>query len=823
MRTLEATTDYVAISTPDGMLTYLNAAGREAAGIALDASLHGALSSQLHPAWAYEIIRHEGVPGSVADGVWRGETAFLRHDGREIPVSQIILSHTGAAGVEFFSTIMRDISQRKLEDVARIEWANRYDAAIRASGQLLFDWDSLSHEITYAGNTEQIIGYSIPELTGGLDQFRKFIHPEDLPIFDEEIQRVELSRDPFFAEFRVCRKDGRCTVIQAKGYFFIDREGRLSRMIGFFADITEQRRAQQEVAEAHDLLEARVERRTAELATAYAVIQERARQQEAVAQLGQRALAGANIRSLLSETTELVRTILKLDYCSVLEFDSENNDFSVAAATGWPKPIHHLRFPADTGSLAGLTLLKGEPVVLENAATETRFAISDTLRESSVTSGVSVMIAAGEHPMGVLVAFSRVPRIFTQDNIYFLQSVANLLTAAIARERAEESVRRSSEHAEKASRAKSEFLSRMSHELRTPLNAILGFTQLLELEHSTPSQIESIEHISRAGKHLLSLINEVLDIARLESGRLALHKEPVPIAAFLSETVELIRPLAVRHGLKLTLETPAASGARHAFADRQRLKQVLLNLLSNAVKYNKPGGSIIVSGSAPAPGRVRLTVSDTGFGISPEKLERLFVPFERLGAESSDIEGTGIGLALSRGIAAALGGDLGVTSEVGVGSAFWIELAEAEAPPPTVLSTPPIPVADSPEILTTSTVLYIEDQDLNLRLVERIFMNQPGFKLISAMQGGIGLDLAREHRPDLILLDLNLPDIPGEEVLARIKSDPEMCDTPVIMVSADAMGDRIERLLEAGAANYLTKPYRVAEFMKMVRATLLRK
>ncbi len=821
VRILEATTDYVAISTPSGALTYLNGAARDAAGIAHDSSLENVNFSQLHPAWAYEIVRQEGIPVAMSEGDWKGETAFLCHDGKEIPVSQLILSHTGPSGVEFISTIMRDISERKREEVARIEWANRYDAAIRASGQLLFDWDSISNEITYAGNTEQILGYSMTELRGGLDRFRKLIHPDDAAEFDQEIQRVAVSRDPIFAEFRVHRKDHRCVYVQAKGYFFLDRAGRLSRMIGFLADITEQRHAHEEVARVHDMLEARVEERTAELAHAYAVIQDRALQQEAVAQLGHRALAGADLGVLLTETAALVRSILKVDYCSVMELAEGGHEFSIRASAGWADEFTTMRVPAGSGSQSGYTIQTGVPVISENLNAERRFEISTTLRECGVTSSVSVMIAAGEQPMGVLAAFSRPTRKFTQDDVYFLQSVANVLTAAISRQRAEEIIREASAQADKANRAKSDFLSRMSHELRTPLNAILGFTQLLELEETTPSQAESIEHISRAGQHLLSLINEVLDVARLESGRLALHVEPIQVSEFLRGTVDLIRPLATRHAISVTIDHRGAPADIHVQGDRQRLKQVLLNLLSNAVKYNRKGGSIRVRTSRTVLDRLRISVQDTGLGIAQEKMVRLFIPFERLGAESTEIEGSGIGLALSRGIVDALGGELGVDSVQGEGSTFWVELPVANAPEGDsgnhlIQTIPPPP----PPAGRISTVLYIEDQDLNLRLVERILLQRPEYKLISTMQGRLGIELAREHRPDVILLDLNLPDVAGEEVLARMKADPAICNIPVIMVSADAMGDRIEKLLASGASNYLTKPYKVGEFLRVIRETL---
>jgi CheY-like chemotaxis protein/anti-sigma regulatory factor (Ser/Thr protein kinase) len=364
----------------------------------------------------------------------------------------------------------------------------------------------------------------------------------------------------------------------------------------------------------------------------------------------------------------------------------------------------------------------------------------------------------------------------------------------------------------------------MSHELRTPLNAILGFTQLLEADALSPSQAESVLHITRAGKHLLLLINEVLDIARIESGRLALSPESVELTPFLAEALDLIRPLASRHQIELVLESTATAVPHWVLADRQRFQQVLLNLFSNAVKYNRVGGRVTVSVGEEGE-RIRIAVTDTGHGIAPEKQPRLFVPFERLGAESTEIEGTGIGLALSRGIMTALQGELNFQSRVGEGSTFSVVLPRAAQ---TSTSTAPVqpappPAAPKPANGAPRLVLYIEDQDLNLRLVERIFHSRPQYRLLTAMQGGLGLDLAREHHPDLILLDLNLPDMAGDEVLRRLKADPTMRDIPVLMVSADAMGDRIEDLLASGATGYLTKPYKVGDFLRIIEETLVRR
>lgn len=368
--------------------------------------------------------------------------------------------------------------------------------------------------------------------------------------------------------------------------------------------------------------------------------------------------------------------------------------------------------------------------------------------------------------------------------------------------------------ADRASQAKSEFLSRMSHELRTPLNAILGFGQLLQMDPLSPKQHEHVEDILTGGRHLLELINEVLDITRIEAGRLTISPEPVSVREIVQESLGLIAPLSVQEDVQLEDET-AGIPEQFVVADRQRLKQVLLNLLSNAVKYNRKGGLVAVSCETMPEGRLRIKVSDTGPGIAQEQLERLFVPFERLGAEQTAIEGTGLGLALSKRLVEAMGGTLGVDSIVDQGSSFWVELALAEGAGPQ--ERQPLPgLAEPQPSHTVGTILYIEDNLSNLKLVQNLIDLRPGIQIIPAMQGRLGLDLARQHRPELILLDVNLPDMRGDEVLRRLKAAPETRDIPIVVISADATPGRVAQLSAAGAQAYLTKPLDV----KMLLAVL---
>ena len=382
------------------------------------------------------------------------------------------------------------------------------------------------------------------------------------------------------------------------------------------------------------------------------------------------------------------------------------------------------------------------------------------------------------------------------------------------RRRTEDEARRAWAEADRANRAKSEFLSRMSHELRTPMNAVLGFAQLLELDDLSDEQRESVEQILRAGNHLLALINEVLDVARIEAGKLSLSLEPVDADETLHEAVDLIRPLAADRGVTLSVDTGGEDVCVRA--DRQRLKQVLLNLLSNAVKYNRTSGRVDVTVRRQPNESIRVCVTDTGAGISREQLERLFQPFERLDADAGSVEGTGLGLTLSKGLVEAMDGRIGVDSRLGEGSTFWFELEALEPRLPLEPGTTDHE-RETATVGHAGSVLYIEDNLSNLKLVEQVFARFPHIELLAAMQGTLGLDLAREHRPDLILLDLHLPDVDGEEVLARLRAEPETAAIPVVVVSADVTPGRLERLLASGADDYLPKPIDVSRFMQTLR------
>jgi signal transduction histidine kinase/CheY-like chemotaxis protein len=397
-----------------------------------------------------------------------------------------------------------------------------------------------------------------------------------------------------------------------------------------------------------------------------------------------------------------------------------------------------------------------------------------------------------------------------------------LLDQAIEEQNVE--LKRARAAAEKANLAKSEFLSSMSHELRSPLNAILGFAQLINSDSPPPTaaQAASIDQILHAGWYLLELINEILDLAQIESGRLALSSEPTSLAEVMFECQAMIEPQGQKRGIKM--EFPQFDLPCFVEADRTRLKQVLINLLSNAIKYNQPNGTVVVDAdcATSTPGRTRVSVKDTGAGLPPDKLTQLFQPFNRLGQERSTEEGTGIGLVMSKRLVELMGGEIGVESTVGSGSVFWFELNRAAAPE--LVAGPTESAADSQELVeheaALRTLLYVEDNPANLTLIEQLIARRPDMRLLSARDGNRGIQLARAHRPQVILMDINLPGISGIEALRILREDPLTAHIPVVALSANAMPRDIEKGLQAGFFRYLTKPIKVNEFMQTLDVAL---
>jgi PAS domain S-box-containing protein len=444
---------------------------------------------------------------------------------------------------------------------------------------------------------------------------------------------------------------------------------------------------------------------------------------------------------------------------------------------------------------------------LDSAAAQGRFEVEGwRMRKDGSMFWANVVFTAIRDPAGNARGFAKLTRDLTER-----RQVEQTLTLAKGA-------------AEKANLAKSEFLSSMSHELRSPLNAILGFAQLMESDATpaTPSQKASIDEILRAGWYLLELINEILDLAQIESGKLSLSPEPTSLAEVILECQAMIEPQAQAHGIRMTF--PQFDVPCFVAADRTRLKQVLINLLSNAIKYNKTGGTVVVDRAGSTAERIRLNVRDTGAGLPPEKLAQLFQPFNRLGQEHGAEQGTGIGLVMSKRLVELMGGVLEVESTVGVGSVFSWELDAAAAPELDAKPGEPEPAAvaraQAQPGAPLRTLLYVEDNPANLKLVEQLIARRPTLRLLTAVDGNQGIQLARAHQPDVILMDINLPGISGIEALKILRDDPATARIPVVALSANAMPRDIEKGLAAGFVSYLTKPIKVNEFMKALDAAL---
>jgi signal transduction histidine kinase/ActR/RegA family two-component response regulator len=393
-----------------------------------------------------------------------------------------------------------------------------------------------------------------------------------------------------------------------------------------------------------------------------------------------------------------------------------------------------------------------------------------------------------------------------------------------ARKRVESELHEAMAAADRANRAKSDFLSSMSHELRTPLNAILGFAQLLESGTPPPTgtQRRSIDQILKAGWYLLELINEILDLALIESGKLTLSNEPVSLAEVMTECRAMIEPQARQREIGMSF--PAFRVPLFIKADRTRIKQVLINLLFNAVKYNRPHGSVAVECVPGTPGSICIRVRDTGLGLTAEQVAQLFQPFNRLGKEAGPEEGTGIGLVVTKRLVELMGGTIGAQSTAGAGSVFWVEFPVTAAPQLLLAedgyaaAAAPLPADGSPP----RCVLYVEDNPANLELVAQLIARRQDLRMVSATDGQLGVDYARALLPQVILMDINLPGLSGTEAMKLLRADPATAHIPIIALSANAVPRDIKQGLEDGFFDYITKPIVVSRFMQALDDALLR-
>ena len=625
----------------------------------------------------------------------------------------------------------------------------------------------------YAGAAAEDTILPVELLAPTVEGWISAVAPEDRERVRTELARVVNPGDILKIEYRVVIRGGETRWMTVRAQFHA-ADGNPARLLGVLSDITERRNAALEI-----------ERQALELAVS---------------------------KQALEQQTRILQSILDSMGDGVVVADTKGTFLVFNPAARQTLGGHGFSGgPDQWAEHYGLYLPDGASLYPSDQLPFVR-----AIRGESVDAA-EVFVKRPGAAEGAWVSINARPLRHQDGNIGGGVMVLRDITAAKQDAEALEFAKR---EAEAANHAKSEFLSRMSHELRTPLNSILGFAQLLQLAQLTDQNRDNVEQILKGGYHLLDLINEILDLARIEAGRLSLSPEPVHLREALKDALDLVRPLAAERNINLNPEIPICCD-HHVRADRQRLKQVLLNLLSNAIKYNREGGSVLLSCETTPENRLRIEVADSGSGISPEGLKRIFTPFERLNADETEVGGTGLGLALARRLIEAMGGTISVESAVGLGSKFSIDLELLDDPSKRLDEHPAVAelardAADS----RRGTVLYIEDNLSNLRLIERIMEHCQGVRLITAMQGQLGLDLAQIHTPDWILLDIHLPDINGEEVLKRLRRNPRTRDIPVTILSADATRAQIHRMLSAGARDYLTKPVDVRQLLQLLEQTL---
>ncbi len=653
-----------------------------------------------------------------------------------------------------------DITERKEAETAFAATAERLRLALEVTGLGTWDWNIKTDHSVWSPEHNTMFDLPREQRAGNHEQWLARLHPEDRERSDRELRVALAERRDFRFEIRAVHQDGSVHWIVSNGRAYYDAAGQPARMLGVVRDITADREASAALRESEQRFRL------------------------------------ANFHSPLP----------------IMLFTDDGEILQVNEA--WVR-------------LTGYT--RQELVT-----------VKDWLERACPTAAVA------EKAQRSLARFSREPgasvespdrRIRCADGTERIwdmsiaclgrlpdgRSLRILSSIDVTTRRHDEiALRQAKEEAERANAAKSLFLSRMSHELRTPLNAILGFGQVLSLSTLEEREARCVDFMLKAGKHLLALVDEILDLARVDTGGLVLKLGDIRFDLLARECVGFTSKMAQARDIRCTVEAPPAE-CRLVWADEQRLRQVLLNLLSNAIKYNREGGTVTIR-CEPAPrDRLSLSVSDTGPGISPEDLGRLFVPFERLGHEYGEVEGSGLGLVVSRRLAEAMDGSLTVQSEVGQGSTFRIELPRARTPAePAALAHSVAPsLPGTAKKAAAATLLYVEDNESNVQVMETVVARlRPQWRFLSAKDGQAGLARARENAPDLILLDLQLPGLQGDAVLTELRRSPGTAQTPVLILSADATAHSRERLLSLGANGYVSKPFNVPVLLAQLDALL---
>ncbi len=682
--------------------------------------------------------------------------------------------------VEAYRSVQSDLAETEaryrnlVERVPAMTFANRIDPERRtAQGAYL------------SPQVEQILGYRPEEFEADESLWLSIVHPLDR----ERVEGLEAARlravleegpaadGPFSDEYRMVTRDGRVVWVREDSRAVRDEQGTPAWMQGVLLDITPQKDAEERIRALNAELEDRIAARTAELAMNRTVIED---------------LMALNPALVFAGTVDGEQSAITFVSPHVEQMLGLRPEDLLGPTERWLELVE----PGDLPAFGAATAM-GLVGTASTVSYEIRFRHADGTWRWLLTTTHYEPGPDGQ------------PRAF----------VGNAVDITV-RKAAEAELAAAKEEADRASRAKTEFLSRMSHELRTPLNAVMGFGQLLELSALTGDDRDSVEQILESGRSLLAMIDGILEFTRVDAGRLTLSIEPVSLGDLVRESIDLVRPIAAERGIAI-VDGLAGRPPRVVLTDRRRLGQALLGLLDNAIRYNRSGGSVTISATDGAPGRLLLEIADTGAGIDPERIARLFEPFEATGPEEIWSRGIGLGLAFAKRLIEAMAGSISVRSTLGEGSAFTLDLPLADAAEAAALTGVAASDAAAPAA-PVRTILYIEDNFANIELVERVLQARPTVRLIAATQGRLGMELAREHHPDLVLLDLHLPDVAPDETIRGLRDDPRTAGIPVVILSSEASPARAREMAVLGARAYLTKPLDLAAFLRVVDEVLAR-
>ena len=802
---LVALDEHAIVSSTDvaGRIIHVNDKLCEISGFSREELLgnnHRMLKSNHHDESFYKNLWQTISSGNI----WHGVICNLAKDGREYWVDSTIVPFIDEKGKPYkYVSIRTNVTNIRVSE-------QRLKRSQEFANIGTWDWDIETGNLFWSDRIWPHFGYKKEITETSYDNFLAAVHPEDRKMLTEAIANCVEKGDVYDIEHRVVWPDGSIHWLHESGDVVRNRVGEPQHMLGVVQDITALKEADIRQKGNNNILEMIVK--------------------------------GKPLEEILQQVILHAEMILPQSKCSILLLGESGKNLDHCIAPSLPdfynEAIKGLEIGMGVGS-CGEAAFSGMRVIANDIDTHPNWTKFHELTEKAGLKACwsEPFLSSSNVILGTFAIYFPQPKNTSDSDLSSMVELAQFAAIAVEREQNQQALMGAKEEAEHANLAKSQFLSSMSHELRTPMNAIMGFSQLLKMTKVQPLsdiQGKNVDEIMIAGKHLMSLINEVLDLSKIESGHIELSINEVILCKVINESLQLILPLAQKRGIEIQLVKDGnkisleelSKQEDSAWLDETRFKQIVLNLLSNAVKYNNERGKITLASENISDNFFRISVTDTGNGLDKEQQQHLFKAFNRLGLEQTEIEGTGIGLVITKKIVELMGGRIGVESEVDVGSTFWIELPRRQNKQINEINSSvksSFLENEMSKLEHEKSVLYIEDNPANLRLVEQILQSVPNLHMWSAPEPLLGLELAMEHLPDLILLDINLPGMDGYEVLKHLRSKAVSKDIPVIAISANAMPKDLKKGEEAGFDGYITKPVNVKELLEKVERKISEK